>query len=180
MRKALIGKSRFIATPAVSKHRIFVWMKPEVLCNQGTLVFARDDDYFLGVLQSHIHEVWSLEQGTALEDRPRYTPTTSFETFPLPWPPRRELTDDPRFQAISVAARVLVEKRELWLVGSEPDEKKPRSLTRLYNERPTWLDLAHRALDAAVCAAYGWDSGMSDADILAKLLDLNLATAGRG
>ena len=54
---------------------------------------------------------------------------------------------------------------------------KKRTLTNLYNERPTWLDLAHRTLDEAVFAAYGWEPGMSDDDILAGLLDLNLARA---
>jgi len=49
-----------------------------------------------------------------------------------------------------------------------------RTLTNLYNERPTWLDLAHRKLDEAVFAAYGWDPGMSDQDILRALLELNL------
>lgn len=33
---------------------------------------------------------------------------------------------------------------------------KDRTLTKLYNERPAWLDLAHKKLDAAVAAAYGW------------------------
>jgi hypothetical protein len=33
---------------------------------------------------------------------------------------------------------------------------KKRTLTNLYNERPAWLDLAHKKLDAAVAAAYGW------------------------
>jgi len=42
-----------------------------------------------------------------------------------------------------------------------------------YKERPTWLDLAHRKLDEAVFAAYGWDPAISDDDLLAKLLDLN-------
>jgi hypothetical protein len=50
-----------------------------------------------------------------------------------------------------------------------------RTLTNLYNQRPTWLDLAHRKLDEAVFAAYGWDPGMSDEEILGKLLELNLA-----
>jgi hypothetical protein len=35
-------------------------------------------------------------------------------------------------------------------------ELKKRTLTNLYNARPAWLDLAHRRLDAAVFAAYGW------------------------
>ena len=115
MRLAIKNKSRFIATPAHAKHRVFIWVAPEVLCNQGTLVFARDDDYFFGILHSRIHEVWALRMGTSLEDRPRYTPTTTFETFPFPWPPGREPADDPRVQAIAAAAADLVAKRDAWL-----------------------------------------------------------------
>lgn len=180
MRAALQGLLRFIATPAVSKHRVFVWMSPIVLCNQGTLVFARDDDYFFGVLHSRIHEVWARAQGTQLreeESGARYTPTTSFETFPLPWPPGQEPTTDPRHNAIAAAARELVEKRDAWLAGAAPSDKRPRSLTRLYNERPTWLDLVHKRLDAAVAAAYGWPADLTDEAILERLLALNQTAA---
>ena len=34
---------------------------------------------------------------------------------------------------------------------------KDRTLTKLYNERPTWLNLAHKRLDIAVARAYGWN-----------------------
>lgn len=54
---------------------------------------------------------------------------------------------------------------------------KKRTLTNLYNERPAWLDLAHRRLDSAVFAAYGWDASMSDDALLAALLELNLVRA---
>ena len=47
-----------------------------------------------------------------------------------------------------------------------------RTLTNLYNERPTWLDLAHTALDEAVFG--DWDPSMTDEQILAALLELNL------
>ncbi|MGI8978597.1 MAG: hypothetical protein ACR2FY_05195 [Pirellulaceae bacterium] len=53
-------------------------------------------------------------------------------------------------------------------------ELKKRTLTNLYNQRPTWLDLAHQKLDAAVFAAYGWPVSLSDDDLLARLLALNL------
>lgn len=51
------------------------------------------------------------------------------------------------------------------------------ALTKLYNARPTWLDLAHKKLDEAVFAAYGWSPSLSDEEILAKLLALNLERA---
>ncbi len=54
---------------------------------------------------------------------------------------------------------------------------KERTLTKLYNERPAWLDFAHRKLDSAVAAAYGWPAHLSDEEILSRLLELNLARA---
>ena len=54
---------------------------------------------------------------------------------------------------------------------------KKRTLTNLYNERPAWLDLAHKRLDAAVATAYGWPVDLSDEAILEKLLALNLERA---
>ena len=58
-----------------------------------------------------------------------------------------------------------------------------RTLTNLYNERPTWLANLHAALDRAVWAAYGWDdpdpAAVAAEEILARLLALNLERAGR-
>ena len=52
-------------------------------------------------------------------------------------------------------------------------DQKLRTLTNLYNQRPTWLDLAHRALDMAVAAAYGWPADLTPDEILGRLLTLN-------
>ncbi len=57
-------------------------------------------------------------------------------------------------------------------------ELKKRTLTNLYNERPTWLDLAHQQLDRAVLDVYGWPHDLSDDEMLQRLLNLNLARAG--
>jgi type II restriction/modification system DNA methylase subunit YeeA len=178
MRKAIKGIKRYIATPATSKHRIFVWVKPEVLCNQGTLVFARSDDYFFGVLHSCVHELWARAQGTQLrevESGFRYTPTSTFETFPFPWPPGKEPQDSPLVEAIAEAARELVRQRDNWLNPSDaaPEALAKLTLTNLYNKRPTWLENAHRKLDEAVFAAYGWPAALTDAQVLERLLALN-------
>ena len=83
----------------------------------------------------------------------------------------------PRVQAIAAAARDLVEKRDRWLnpEGASEAELKKRTLTNLYNQRPTWLDLAHQALDEAVLDAYTWPHDITNAEILERLLALNLA-----
>jgi len=53
-------------------------------------------------------------------------------------------------------------------------ELQRRTLANLYNQRPTWLQLAHRTLDEAVFAAYGWPAELTDDEVLRRLLELNL------
>lgn len=109
MRDAVSGLHRFLASPRVAKHRLFAWFYWPVLTDDQTVVFARSDDYFFGVLHSRFHEVWALKLGTRLETRPRYTPTTCFETFPFPEP------HEEHDAAIAQAAKELNELRETWL-----------------------------------------------------------------
>ena len=182
MRNTLRKLDRYIATPVTSKYRVFVWVDSSVLPDITAAVFARSDDYFFGVLQSRVHELWSLRRGgwMGVGNDPRYTPTSTFETFPFPWPPGKEPQGDARVEAIGEAARELVEKRDRWLnpEGATVEELKKRTLTNLYNARPTWLDLAHKKLDRAVMSAYGWQEGLADEEVLGRLLALNLERAG--
>jgi hypothetical protein len=176
MRAAVSGLDRYIATPSLTKHRLFVWLPPAVLADHQLVVFARDDDYTFGVLHSRVHEKWARGMGTQLrevESGFRYTPTTCFETFPFPRP-----TDTQRAEIGAAAAR-LNELREGWLnpPGLSDAELAKRTLTNLYNQRPTWLANAHATLDAAVLDAYGWPTDLPDAEILERLLALNLERA---
>lgn len=201
LKSAVKGSERFIATSMVAKHRVFSWLPeiqiPENLC----VVIARNNDVTFGIVSSKHHILWGLRLGTALEDRPRYTPSTTFETFPFPEglepnvdPAKFE--GNPQAKKIAVAAKRLNELRENWLnpegsikripevVEGYPDrivpadkaaEKilKKRTLTNLYNEMPTWLQHAHTELDDAVAEAYGWPTDLSDDEILEKLFALN-------
>lgn len=220
MRLKIEPLHRFLATITVSKHRLLTWISPATLPDHQLVAFARDDDYFFGVLHSRVHEVWARSQGTQVREREsgfRYTPTTCFETFPFPEP-----TDAQR-EGVAAAAKKLDELRSNWL--NPPDwtrtevlefpgsaggpwrryvtdvdpargvgtvryprlvpkdaasaaKLKTRTLTNLYNERPAWLAAAHRKLDEAVSAAYGWPADLPDDDLLGRLLALNLARAG--
>jgi len=197
--------TRYLITPRVSKHRLFMWLSNTVCPDSATICVTRDDYAALGILHSRFHLSWSLRLGTSLEDRPRYTPTTTFETFPFPEgltpnTPAKDYAGDPRAIAIDKAAKRLDDLRNAWLnppdlvriepevVPGYPDRILPkdtvaaatlrqRTLTNLYNARPQWLVDAHRDLDAAVAAAYGWPADISEEDALAKLLELNLARA---
>jgi hypothetical protein len=260
---AICSLRRFIVTPRVGKHRIFLWLERPTVPDSRLFVFAREDDFSFGVLHSRVHELWSLRKGArhGIGDDPTYNGKECFETFPFPEP-----TDEQR-EAIAAAARELDRLRENWLNppewvrtellefpgsvdgpwqryidpqsipdadskasgGRQPadaqgssdadqaltatadnsaareswglrptlagaigtvkyprlvprDEEcakqlKKRTLTNLYNQRPTWLDLAHRKLDQAVFAAYGWDPALSDDELLGALLELNLQRA---
>jgi len=141
------------------------------------IAFALEDDYSFGVLHSRVHELWALRMGTwmGVGNDLRYTPTTCFETFPFPEP------DEEQQAEISSAAKRLDELRRNWLDPEEASaaELKKRTLTNLYNQRPTWLANAHARLDAAVYAAYGWSKDLADEEVLKNLLALNLERSER-
>jgi type II restriction/modification system DNA methylase subunit YeeA len=202
---ALRQMKRYIATPTVAKHRLFVWMDGRICPDHQLIAVARDDDVTFGILHSSFHEAWSLRCGTWLGvgNDPRYTPTTTFETYPFPEGmtpniPTNGYARDPRAPAIAVAAKRLDDLRCAWLNPADlvriepevapglPDRILPkdtiaaatlreRTLTNLYNHRPQWLVDAHRDLDAAVAAAYGWGPDISEQEALSRLLELNLS-----
>jgi hypothetical protein len=151
-----------------------VWLARGTLADHQLIVFGRDDDYFFGVLHSSVHELWALCLGTQLETRPRYTPTTTFETFPLP-----ECSEEAKEQ-IARAALSLDERRNGWLnpSGLTEAELRKRTLTNLYNRRPEWLAQAHDRLDRLVYAAYGWEYPLEPEKLLARLVQLNLTRNG--
>lgn len=202
LRNALTALDRYIATPRVAKHRLFVWMNNSVVPDSATVAIARSDDVTLGILHSRFHELWTLRLCTWLGvgNDPRYTPTSTFETFPFPDGLTVDLSpgeySNPKREQISFASKTLCELRNAWLnppewIESMPEEVdgypdrivpkkgreadlKKRTLTNLYNERPSWLRNAHLELEEAVASAYGWPSDISDSEILSRLLDLNL------
>lgn len=204
------GLKRVVVTPEVAKHRVFAWFDTRAVPDHKLQVITSESDVIFGILQSQFHERWSIAAGSwhGIGNDPRYTTSTTFETFPFPEGltpniPAADYADDPRAVAIAQAAIRLNDLREAWLnppdltvrvpevVAGYPDRILPRdeaaaavlkkrTLTNLYNERPRWLAMAHEALDAAVAAAYGWPAGLSDDEMLERLFALNQARAAAG
>jgi hypothetical protein len=194
LRSHALALRRCLGVTRHSKHLPFTWIDQGFLPDDGVFVFARNDDYFFGALQSAVHALWARRTGTQVREAEsgfRYTPSTTFETFPLPWPPGKEDVKHPAYLRIAEAAKTLNEQRERWLnppewieplaakidaadtfedvpkearalvrqsaimaAAAKDAQLKKRTLTNLYNERPTWLKLAHEKLDRAVLAAY--------------------------
>lgn len=202
MRAAIEALPRYIVTPETAEHRLFVWLSYPTLPDKNLIVIARDDDLMFGLLHSRFHEVWALRKGSDLQDRPRYTHTSTFATFPFPdgmTPdlPIEAALQHPHAEEIAAAAANLSALRDNWLWPADlcrlepepgsgfPDRRLPvdssaadvlrgRTLTALYNNPPEWLQLAHARLDAAVARAYGFDGELDDTAMLALLLTLNL------
>lgn len=207
---SLRGHQRYLATPRVAKHRTFLWLDQSIVPDSRVFAFSRSDDVFFGILHSRFHEVWSLRTCSwhGVGNDPTYNSAGVFETYPFPEGLTPDISAvryqrDPRAIAISRAAKRLDELRNAWLnpgdlvqveaeiIPGYPDRVfardaasdallRERTLTNLYNSRPQWLVDAHSDLDAAVAAAYGWPVDISEEDVLAGLLELNLAREALG
>ncbi|MCC6403683.1 MAG: class I SAM-dependent DNA methyltransferase [Fimbriimonadaceae bacterium] len=111
MRSALAPLGRYLVTVRVAKHRIFSWISEPIQPDSSVFVFAREDDYFFGVLQSSFHRLWALATGTQLREKAsgfRYTPETCFDPFPFPPPGSHD-------SAITEATKSLHDLRDAWL-----------------------------------------------------------------
>jgi hypothetical protein len=188
-RQALIGLDRFIATPRTAKHRFFTFLSTRTMPESEVVAIALDDAFFLAVLSSKIHITWALAAGgwLGVGNDPRYTNTRCFDPFPFP--------------DCDEAQRARV--RELG-EGLDAHRKRQQAahpsltITDMYNvleklradvalserERHTHelglvsvLRQLHDELDAAVADAYGWPHALSDAEILARLVELNAVRA---
>jgi hypothetical protein len=207
LRKAIVGLPRYLVTVETAKHRIFTWLPIAIAPEHKLIVFPRFDDAFFGILSSRFHILWATASGGHLGvgNDPVYSSTRCFETFLFPEGLTPNLANYTNTAAaeIAAAAQALNTLRNNWLnppewtdwvrtpeeenagfplrpvakdIGMNPDLQK-RTLTNLYNARPTWLDNAHKTLDAAVAKAYGWNDytpEMTDEEILRRLLALNL------
>lgn len=192
IRPALSGLPRYIVTGQVAKHRVFQWLDASILPDDKLIAVATADALHLGVLSSSVHLVWALAAGGLLENRPVYSKSTCFETFPFP-----ELDPD---GALDKRIRTLAEQIDVHRkaqLAAYPDA----TLTATYNvleklrsgDALTAKDKVihehglvgvlknlHDELDATVLKAYGWSDLTLPADtdtLLVRLVELNTKRA---
>ncbi|MDH2916408.1 MAG: class I SAM-dependent DNA methyltransferase, partial [Gallionella sp.] len=150
---------RYLVCSRVTKRPIFTFVSSSIYPGDALQVFALDDDYSFGVLQSTAHLQWFSAKCSKMKSDYRYTPESVFDTFP--WPQAPSAKD---VVAVANAGKeVRRVRREAGL-----------SLRELYRtlELPGKNPLrdAHKTLDEAVLTAYGF-SGKKD--LLTQLLHLN-------
>lgn len=168
MRQHLTGLSRYIATARHAKRFVLCWCDPWTLASDATNVFAYEDDYSMGILQSSAHAAWAWERSSTLKADLRYTPTSTFMTFV--WPIEPSEVD---------VAKVSEASRELLARRREICSTEGIGLTQLYNliDEGAYTDLKglHLRLDRAVASCYGWSSSVAQNDekLVSYLYDLN-------
>jgi hypothetical protein len=160
---------RYIACARVTKRPIFEFVSTDIRPNDALQVFAMEDDYSFGILQSILHWIWFKERCSTLKDDFRYTSNTVFDTFP--WP------QSPQIKEVQDVAKASLNLRKY---RHETMENANWNLRELYRslEIPGKNPLRemHDKLDKAVMVAYGIKK---EEDPLKFLLDLNLDLAKR-
>jgi len=168
LRNVLVGLPRYIATVKTAKHRLFQFLDTDILPESKLIAIAHNDACCLGILSSRMHITWAVAAGSALEDRPTYVKTASFEKFPFP-----VLNEEQIAKIDTLAERIDTHRKR------QQAEHPSLTLTGMYNvlemlragkkihdspkEKAIYeqgllgtLREYHDKLDRAVFEAYGW------------------------
>jgi hypothetical protein len=186
IRPALVGLTRYVATVETAKHRVFQFLNASLLPDNKLLIIALDDAFQLGVLSSDIHLSWVSARGALLEDRPVYVKSECFDPFPFPDANniQKQTTRVIAEELDSHRKRVLAEHPHLTLTGLynlleklragiKPDDLNEDDRRIFDDGLVLIMKELHDRLDAAVADAYGWPLGLSDEEILVRLVALN-------
>lgn len=183
---------RYIATVETAKHRVFQFLDTTILPDNMLVCMGLNDAYYLGVLSSFIHQIWTYANCALLgvakfEQGHRYTKSKIFDPFPFPDPP----------ESLKQQIRAVAEELDA-LRKSRLAEHPQLTLTGLYNVRDKirsgeplspddeWtrdhghvliLNELHDRLDALVAQAYGWPADLTEDAILERLVALNAERA---
>ncbi len=189
IREGIQGLPRYIGTSRTATHRVFIFLEPDVLPDTKLVAIGSSDAYTLGVLSSHVHVTWATRIGGFLGvgDDPTYNNGTCFGAFPFPEP------DEFTKQRIRTLGEQLDAHRkrqqeqhpDLTITGMYNVLEKLRSGEVLTAKEQkvheqglvSVLTQIHDELDAAVFDAYGWPHGLSDEEILERLVALNAERA---
>ncbi|BAU10165.1 type II restriction enzyme [Leptolyngbya sp. NIES-3755] len=188
-RPALANLKRYIATVETAKHRTFLFLENDIVPDNKLVVIALEDAYFLGVLSSKIHIIWSLAAGGRLGfgNDPVYVKTRCFDPFPFPeaTDAQKQTIRDLAERLDSHRKRVQAQHPEVTITAMYNLLEKIRAgqeltdLDRAFNQKAlvSTLKQIHDDLDTAVFAAYNWSLTLTDDQILENLVTLNAQRA---
>jgi very-short-patch-repair endonuclease len=166
-RPAVDKLNTMVVTSLTAKHRFFICVPSQTVCDSTTVMFAFEDTYFIGILSSKTHVTWALAAGGTLEDRPRYNKTVCFDPFPFPdsTEPQKQKIRDLGDRLDAHRKRVQAAHPEVTITAMYNLLEKLRKAESLddkdkaFNQKAlvSTLKQIHNELDAAVFEAYGWE-----------------------
>ncbi|AHM60268.1 hypothetical protein D770_10055 [Flammeovirgaceae bacterium 311] len=184
LRMALEGLDKYIVTPETSKYRFFTFFDSKVIPDHMLIAFALDDPYFLRVLSSSIHQIWSLAAGGDLGgNTPRYNKSRCFDPFPFP-----AATETQQSTIRSIAEQLDTHRKQrqslypsltITDIYNVLEKLKAGEMLSAKEHKVHELGLVsillqlHQELDTAVSAAYGWPADLPEEEILERLVALN-------
>jgi hypothetical protein len=168
MSRRLARLDRYVACSRVTRRPVMVFLSTRICPSDLVQVFALEDDYSFGILQSSAHFEWFRKSSRLkVETDTRYSVREIFETFPWPQAPTPA-----QVLAVAEAGRRVRRVRDALLKPTAGGLRGIYRLLELPGRHP--LKEAHAVLDAAVLEAFGFSRST---DLLAQLLELNRAVA---
>jgi hypothetical protein len=169
MLQAICKLSRVVVVPQVSKRPTFEFVSTQIRLNAALMVFAFEDDYSYGVLQSSAHWEWWKANCSTLKGDYRYTANTVWDTFPFP--------QNPTLSDVRKIAKIALKIREMRSSVMNTYDYTLRDIYRILEEPGSNpLKALHLRLNDAVLDAYGFTKRK---DLLSQLLELNFEVSTR-
>lgn len=156
-------ESEYIAIPRISsesrKYIPIEYLEPSIIAGDTLLLVPNAQLFHFGVLTSNIHNAWMRTVCGRLKSDYRYSNTLVYNNFPWSNP------SDAQKAKIEATAQAILDVRAKY-----PDA----SLADLYDNLTMPVDLrkAHIENDHAVMESYGFDSKMTEDEIVAELFKM--------
>jgi len=164
---AIAEFQRVLVCAQTSKYRTFTFLPSRMVYDQKLIVFTMQEFGAFAILQSRVHEIWALFQGSSMKDDPVYTPTDCFETFPFPngWKTNQRLE--------GIGVRYYELRKNIMIQRNEGMTKVYNRFHRSSENSRDIIELRdlHDQLDREVLAAYGWSDIVPTADFFADYDD---------
>ena len=148
---------RFFVIPRVSKFLTVSASPTNIVTSEATVAIASESFSDFAIIQSDIHQIWTIAFQSSLETRGRYTPSDCFETFPFPTPDPSDLST--QFPTLNTIGETYYTHRQA--IMRDRQEGLTKTYNRFHAANETASDIQklrelHIEMDQAVAAAYGW------------------------
>lgn len=145
--------SQAIVISQTTKYICFALVPSNVIFSQKLNVISSGEYGLYCCLSSRPHELWALQFGSTLEDRPVYTIADCYENFPLP---KQHETSE----CLLMAGTAYNKHRAALMVAR--NEGMTKTYNRFHDRAEQSKDIKrlrelHGEMDRAVLAAYGWN-----------------------